>query len=182
MGELSPVGSRVVVRQTQQALARHYRLNVAYVSGGLETENHKDLNLVATQTLAQHLKQYYVHVNVASGQQSLQAALKQAAQQGDQLLFFPRIERWPNIKPIRVHQCEDERGGITPSLKECDHDDSQKTSDDLVLTIAIFDVVGQMQVDSITARSSLGVKSYLYEDSLNELDVLNEMVIQRLAP
>ena len=58
MGELSPVGSRVVVRQTQQALARHYRLNVAYVSGGLETENHKDLNLVATQTLAQHLQSF----------------------------------------------------------------------------------------------------------------------------
>ncbi len=181
MGELSPMGSRQVVRQRQQALASHYRISVGQATAGLHANDNQDLNKIASETLSEHLKHYFVHVNEINKPMGLSAALQKAAEHGDQLLMYPRVERWPNIKPLRVRECEDEQGQKTTSLRDCGHDDSVEESDELVLTIAVFDVVGGMQVDSITARSSMGVKSYLFEDSLNELQVLNEMVVNRLS-
>ncbi len=193
MGELSPIGSRQVVRQRQLVLGNHYRISVALASGGLSTEDKKQLNEVAQATLSFYLKLYFPHVNVIEQAGDLQHALQAAAMAGDQLLMIPRIESWPNIKPLRIHECKDEQGNILTRLRPCDsgsnsdsnsepHGKSEaEVTDSLVLTVGVFDVVAGQQVDSITARSRLGVKSYIYEDNFNELRQLNEMIVNRLS-
>lgn len=179
--KLSPVGSRQVTRDQQMAISSHYRIRVAYAAGGLRSDDIDDLNLLARDALARHMKRYFAHITVADKAASLEQSLNLAASSGDQLMMYARIENWPNIEPIRIRECTTEEGDVKTSLGECE-DKGQAQSDELVVMVAIYDVLSRQQVDSIYASSRRGVASYLYEDSVRELEELNQLILLRLAP
>lgn len=179
--KMSPVGSRQVTREQQLVLASHYHLRVAYLAGGIRTEDTPDLNILARDALARHLKRYFPHVEVADQPQNLSQSLTTAAANSADLLLVPRVENWPDIEPIRLRECTDEDGEVKTSLGECEEKDSAQ-SDELVVMVGIYDVLSGQQIDAIHARSRRGVASYLYENSKNELEELNRLMLLRLAP
>ncbi|AUM14641.1 hypothetical protein Kalk_20385 [Ketobacter alkanivorans] len=179
--KMSPVGSRQVTRQQQLALAPHYRIQVAYAENGIRSEDIDDLNLLARDALARHLKRYFSHVDVADKPQNLNQALAAAAAGQANILMYPRIENWPNIEPLRLQECTNAEGEVKTSLGECEEKDDAQT-DELVVMVGIYDVLSGQQVDAIHARSRRGLASYLYEDSKNELEELNKLMLLRLAP
>ncbi|MEC8809909.1 MAG: DUF4823 domain-containing protein [Pseudomonadota bacterium] len=181
LDSLSPVGSRQVSREQQLVLASHYHIEVGYAADGLRSEDITDLNRLARDALARHLRRYFAHVEVATTPQTLQQALRTAASHSAQLLLFPRIENWPNIEPIRLRECQDEEGNVMTSLGQCEEKDEAQ-SDELVVVVGIYDVLSGKHLDSVHARSRRGVAAYLYEDSEQELEVLNQLMVQRLAP
>ena len=181
LDSMSPVGSRQVSRQQQLVLASEYHILVGYADDGLRSEEIKDLNLLARDALARHLRRYFSHVQTSPKPQTLKQALQLASERSAHLLLFPRIENWPNIEPIRLRECKDENGEVITSLGECEQKEDAQ-SDELVVVVAIYDVLSGKHLDSIHARSRRGVAAYLYEDSEQELEVLNDLMVRRLAP
>ena len=167
-------------REQQLVLASHYRIQVAYASDGRSTDTIQDLNLNARDSLARHLKRYFSYVQIAAAPQTLEQALAVAKTQGAQLLMYPRIENWPNIAPIRVQECADKDGNTKTGIGPCESR-NESDSDELVVNVGIYDVVSGQHVDSIHARSQRGVASYVYENSEQELDELNRMIVMRLS-
>lgn len=181
LDKMSPVGSRQISREQQMVLASHYRIQVAYAAGGIRSEDIDDLNLLARDSLARHLKRYFADVMVADSPQSLKQALTTARANSAHLLMYPRIENWPNIEPIRLRECTNEEGEVKTSLGECEQKEGAQT-DELVVMVGMYDVLSGQQLDAIHGRSKRGMASYLYEDSKNELEELNKLMVLRLAP
>lgn len=181
LDSMSPVGSRQVTRQQQMVLANHYHIQVAYANGGLRSEDIDDLNVLARDSLARHLRRYFSHVMVADKPQSLPQALAAASANSANLLMYPRIENWPNIEPLRLRECTNEEGEVKTSLGECEEKQDAQT-DELVMMVGIYDVLSGQQLDAIHASSRRGVASYLFENSKKELEELTELMLLRLAP
>lgn len=176
---LSPISSRQVQREQQLVLSPHYHIEVAFASGGMASEDVPDLNRLARDSLARQLRRYFSHVTISTEPDTLQRSLANASSEA-QVLIFPRIESWPNIKPIRIQECETQAGEKKTSLGECEADD-QEDSDEIVVTIGLYDVLTGKHLDAIHARSRRGVASYLFGQNEEELDELNLMVVQRLT-
>lgn len=180
MGDWSPVGSRQVVRHKHYTLAAHYRLQVSTISSGTEGDSQKQLDAEFADQFARQLRRYYLHVESGVGADSLQAALATARAGNADILLQSSVQRWPDIEPVRVQECEKENGQKSLSLKSCDSEEKPEQGE-MALVVAIYDVRAGLLVDSVYAHSRRGIASFVYENSQTELETLCKLIVGQLA-
>lgn len=181
LGDWSPVGSQRITRQNQFVWASHYQLFVGQVPDGLRAGDQDDLNQTVSIELARYLRRYFADVQRAPSPQNLGAALDAAAEAGADILLMPRVESWPTIDPVRVHQCKDAKGEEELKLAPCETTEESKQGE-LALSVAVYDVRARHQIDAVSAHGQRGVAAYLYEKSLEELQELCNAIASQMAP
>ncbi len=182
LGDWSPVGSQRITRQNQFVFGSHYQLYVGQVPAGLQTDEREDLNRTVSIELARYLRRYFADVERADAAESLGEALDNAASAGADILLMPRMESWPTIDPVRVHQCKDAKGKEELKLSPCNSDDDESAQGELAFSVAVYDVRARHQVDAVSAHGQRGAAAYLYERTLEELQELCNAIAAQMAP
>lgn len=180
MGDWSPVGSRQVSRHTRFTLATHYRLAVISLATNREAAV-DSLDSGFSQELVRQLQRHYLVVEELAPVASVEGALSSARNSGADILLVAKVQRWPDIDPLRLHECEQAGGetqmGVTPCDKKNKH-----TQGEMALTVALYDVRDGRPVDAISARSRRGMSAFVYENAATELEHLCKMIAGQLSP
>lgn len=180
LGDWSPVGSRQVSRHTRFALATHYRL--AVVALATQREAAMDaLDNGFSQALLQQLQRHYLVVEELTAVPSVDVALSSARDRGADILLVAKVQRWPDIDPVRLHECAQAGGETRLAITPCDKKDKQ-TQGEMALAVALYDVRDGRPVDAISARSRRGVSAFVYENATAELEQLCKMIVGQLSP
>ena len=181
LGNYSPVGSREVRRKQQMTIAGSYRIHIGYASGGESGLEASDLNKLECDSLARQFARYFAHVSKSEDPLSLSRTLDQAYQNNAQLMIYPKIAAWPNDDLNGETSCTQSTSDSVSETPPCATNPDPK-SGEIVVMIGIYDVLSGTQLDAITARSQQGAASYIYKDNLKELDLLNQLIVSKLAP
>ena len=180
MGDWSPVGSQEITRTRQFTLASHYHLATAGLVVAGESETESQLHTAFSQQLARELRRYFLQVNVHDNVPSVQDALTSAGQDQADILLVLHVQRWPDIDPVRVQECENADGQKALSLKPCDST-KEDTQGEMALMVAIYDVRAGIQIDTLFARSQRGIASFVYDDTKAELQHLCKLIAGQLS-
>ena len=176
MGDWSPVGSRQVSRHTRFTLASQYRLAVAT----LATDPAGSQDTAFSQELIEQLRQHYLSVEEVVSVASLDAALSSARHMGADILLVTKVQRWPDIDPVRLHECQQEGGSSEYSVSPCGQAEKDSQGE-MALAVALYDVREGRAVDAISARSRRGMAAFVYEDAVAELEQLCKMIVGQLS-
>ena len=175
MGDLSPVGSFTVERRQPFVLPFDASIYIANPVNGLVTDDGLDINSRLVDTFKQGFSQNFASVFVAVNKERLPVSLGAARQMNANFLVYPFIERWANIDPIRVKQCE-ELGG-----KGCGVDSDDDESGDSRVSVAIYESVSGKLVDMISIKSKRGIAAYFYEDNDKVMHIITRSVLDSLS-
>lgn len=180
MGDWSPVGSRQVSRHTRFTLATQYRLAVATLTTNRESAM-DSLDSGFSQALVHQLQRHYLVVDELAPVASMDAALSSARNSGADILLVAKVQRWPDIDPVRLHECAQAGGETQIGITPCDKKDKH-TQGEMALKVALYDVRDGRSVDAISARSRRGMSAFVYEDAVAELEQLCKMIVGQLSP
>lgn len=155
MGQYSPVGSFKIDRKSQMTLANQYRIYLARaIDQTTESEQGvSDHNLQQQSALARHLKRYFPDVVTGRDAGSIREALTLSAQVHSQVMLYSSVDSWP---------------------------DEENRVEELVVSVAVYDVNSGKRLDIITAHYHPGVRSHLNPDLLKALDELNRRVVSKV--
>lgn len=180
MGEWSPVGSRQVSRHTRFTLATHYRLAVITLATNREAAV-DSLDSGFSQELLRQLQRHYLVVEELAPVASVDSALSSARALDADILLVAKVQRWPDIAPVRLHECEQAGGGTQMGVTPCDKK-NKPTQGEMALAVALYDVRDGRAVDAISARSRRGMSAFVYENAATELEQLCKMIVGQLSP
>lgn len=181
LGDWSPVGSQQISRQNRLALAGDARLYVGQGPNALRNQQKDAVNPLLSDALARQLNRYFSAVVRAPGPQNAGAALRAAAAAGADFLLLPRVESWPNIDPLSVHECADAKGESRWRLSPCEAADVPKDGE-LAFQVAVFDVRTHRQVDTLFAQGRRGASAYFSDRVEEDLQSLCHGIAAQLSP